>query len=403
MGYKHLFTTFLESDKNRLHFAAHSHHAWPDCSFEAHKQYWQDSAQHADLKWEKTVFPVIIPAVQKGIAKVLNLSKPQNIAFAPNTHEFVLRLLSCLPYKTETGRTPRVLTTNSEFHSFSRQIKRYKEVGLVEVDFIDIHPIDSFEQRFAENARTGNYDLIFFSHVFFNAGYVVQNIAKIVEAVPSHETLICVDGYHAFMAVPVDIQRIEKRAFYLGGGYKYAMAGEGTCFIHVPDGYAMRPVNTGWYAEFGALGDKKGDIAAYAQDGMRFMGATFDPSGLYRMKSVYEMLEKERISVADIHSYVQDMQDFFLRHLEKLASPMLSAHMLMIKDKTKRGHFLTFQTNNAAYLQKTLQEHDIITDHRGDRLRFGFGIYQDKDMIHRLFEKLEVILNAQNAKHIEPS
>ena len=37
---------------------------------------------------------------------------------------------------------------------------------------------------------------------------------------------------------------------YLAGGYKYAMAGEGACFMHCPPGFGARPRNTGWYASF---------------------------------------------------------------------------------------------------------------------------------------------------------
>jgi len=32
----------------RLHFAAHSHHPWPDVSFEAHQRAWLDAAEMMD-------------------------------------------------------------------------------------------------------------------------------------------------------------------------------------------------------------------------------------------------------------------------------------------------------------------------------------------------------------------
>jgi hypothetical protein len=36
-----------------LHFAAHSHHFWPDVSREAQLEYWDDCAKLSDEKWEK--------------------------------------------------------------------------------------------------------------------------------------------------------------------------------------------------------------------------------------------------------------------------------------------------------------------------------------------------------------
>jgi len=47
-GRPDLFRRFLEADPGRLHFAAHSHHPWPDISFDAQQRYWLDSADGMD-------------------------------------------------------------------------------------------------------------------------------------------------------------------------------------------------------------------------------------------------------------------------------------------------------------------------------------------------------------------
>ena len=49
----------------------------------------------ADAKWEK-VFGEVVPKAQAHIARLASLSDPRQVAFAPNTHEFVTRLYSCL-------------------------------------------------------------------------------------------------------------------------------------------------------------------------------------------------------------------------------------------------------------------------------------------------------------------
>ncbi|HZD63589.1 MAG TPA: aminotransferase, partial [Xanthobacteraceae bacterium] len=61
--------------------------------------------------------------MQRGIAATLALPDPTTIAFAPNTHDFLRRLLSALP----PGKRARILTSDSEFHSFTRQIARLEE------------------------------------------------------------------------------------------------------------------------------------------------------------------------------------------------------------------------------------------------------------------------------------
>jgi selenocysteine lyase/cysteine desulfurase len=60
----------------------------------------------------------------------------------------------------------------------------------------------------------------------------------------------------------------------------------------------------------------------------------------------------------------------------------------MIADERRRGRFLTFRTNEAARIAEALAARDIIVDHRADRLRLGFGIYQDEADVDRLIDGL---------------
>ena len=85
------FSRFRAADPKRLHFAAHSHHPWPDATEPAHAQAWTDSATLVDRKWNK-VFDEVIPKAQDHVARLLALSNPRQVAFAPNTHEFVARI-----------------------------------------------------------------------------------------------------------------------------------------------------------------------------------------------------------------------------------------------------------------------------------------------------------------------
>ena len=122
------YSRFLAAAPGRLHFAAHSHHPWPDVTRDAQLEAWDDAARLADLKWDR-VFGEVAKEAQRHIARVLDLPAASQIAFAPNTHEFVVRLLSCFP----SGRKLKVVTTDSEFLSFSRQIARLEEEQLVDL------------------------------------------------------------------------------------------------------------------------------------------------------------------------------------------------------------------------------------------------------------------------------
>jgi selenocysteine lyase/cysteine desulfurase len=62
--------------------------------------------------------------------------------------------------------------------------------------------------------------------------------------------------------------------------------------------------------------------------------------------------------------------------------------MLMVKNHAKRGRFLCFRTEAAGKITQTLAAQSIIVDHRGDRLRIGFGIYHDESHAQKLARAL---------------
>jgi selenocysteine lyase/cysteine desulfurase len=379
------YSRFLAADPGRLHFAAHSHHYWPDVTREAVVRCWDDAARLADRKWDHLLGEVV-PRAQAHVARLLGLSRPQDIALAPNTHELVARLLSCF----DEERPLRVLTTDAEFHSFARQIARHAELPRVRVTRVPSEPFASFERRFGEAAASG-HDLVYVSHVFYDSGYAAD-VEALVAGVRGERTLVAIDGYHAFAALPVSLAALERRVFYLAGGYKYAQAGEGACFMHVPPGCELRPLDTGWFARMPQLGDRPGARVEYPDDGYRFWGATFDATGLYRFNAVMDWLLELGVSTADVHAHVRALQRRFLELLEELRLPQLPPESLVTpRDLARQGHFLAFRLPHADALAQALAERKVVADARGDRLRFGFGPYHDAGDVERLAERLRTL------------
>ncbi len=388
MSWKKHFSRSVGRVGAPLHFAAHSHHPWPDVTFGAQQKYWLDSAELLDRKWE-TVFAETTPSVQGHIARHLKLPDPSTIVFAPNTHGLLLRLLSATPVVAKHN----VLSTDSEFHSFTRQMDRLAEDGLVALVRVPVEPFATFKDRFvAELKGRDDWDMVWLSHVFFNSGFVLSHndLIEVLAAIPLNGTFAVIDGYHAFMAIPLDLAAIGGRAFYIAGGYKYAMAGEGACFMHCPPDYGPRPRDTGWYAEFGALDAAREDRVAYGMDASRFAGATFDPSGLYRMNAVMTWLDGVGLDVRTMDAHCLGLQKHFLKKLDA-AKGQLSSRDLVIRNVDSCGRFLTFRTAQAARIDRELAERNIMVDHRADRLRIGFGIYQDERDVDLLAEALRTI------------
>ena len=372
------FSRFLNAEPDRLHFAAHSHHPWPDVTRDAQLQAWDDAARLMDSKWEHILGPVL-EEFRAHVAGHLNLPDPSTIAVAPNTHEFLKRILSCFH-----ERPIRILASDGEFHSFTRQIARLEEDGIAAVTRVPVEPFASFADRLLSAAQA-DHDLVFVSQVFFNSGFAAD-VRELTEAAGGRAMMV-IDGYHGFMARPTDLAAIAHRAFYLAGGYKYAMAGEGACFMHCPPGWGLRPQDTGWYAAFGDLSKAGGGGVAYSPDGWRFMGATFDPSGLYRFNAVMRWLKQEGITPAIVQAHAGALQQSFLQRVA--GSAMLkSAALVPPESETRRGNFLTFETDNAAAIHRDLHELRVVTDVRGRRLRLGFGLYQTEEEVDDLVQRI---------------
>jgi selenocysteine lyase/cysteine desulfurase len=386
-SYKSLFSRALAAAPSRLHFAAHSHHLWPDASHEGHIQAWNDAADLADRKWEK-VFDDVIPAAQRHIARELNLSGPNTIAFGSNTHELVQRLFSA----KYDGSPLDVLTSDGEFHSFRRQVARWEEQGMVRRRVVPCEPFETFTERYLSAVAEKAPDIAFVSHVMYQSGLCFRDIDALASFAQPDGTWIVVDGYHAFMAFPVDLGRMCDRVFYIAGGYKYAMAGEGAGFLHAPPDFAPRPANTGWLAEFASIEAHTSGIP-YSRDGARFMGATFDPSGLYRFNAVREMLAAERLDTKAVYSRTEALHDI-------LEAVILSGQMGHLHEARflrpnlhgPRPRFIALRDAQATAWSAKLLEHNIVTDARGDVLRIGLGLYHDEIDILELAEKVARLL-----------
>jgi selenocysteine lyase/cysteine desulfurase len=163
------------------------------------------------------------------------------------------------------------------------------------------------------------------------------------------------------------------------------MSGEGCAFLHAPGGFGPRPPVTGWFAEFEDLSLPPGSVG-YAKDATRFLGATFDPSALYRFNAVQRMLHENGLTTAGISAHVAALQG---RMLDSTGGTALGdAELLNPLDGRPHARFLAFRSANAQRWYAELMAQGCITDVRDDVLRIGFGIYQDQTDVERLVKLL---------------
>ncbi|MBV8528282.1 MAG: kynureninase [Candidatus Dormibacteraeota bacterium] len=353
----------------RLLLTGHSHQAWPDVALEGQREAFDDAATYVDEKW-----PYAFAKAERLRAGVcMLLGDPQGeVALAGSTHDLVIRFLSALDLR----RHPRVVTTDGEFHSLRRQAARLAEAGL-DVVRVRARPVDTLAERLAD-AVDGRTSAVLVSAVLFEDSRIVPGLDTLAQACAPGGVELLVDAYHALGVMPYTLgDRGLESAWIVGGGYKYLQLGEGNCFLRLPPHAAeMRPVITGWYAEFADL-EHAADPSAvtYPRGAAAFAGSTYDPTSHYRAARVLDFFVEQNLTPQHLRASYLHQVALLARAFDALDIP----DAVITRDRSVPlegfGGFLALHSTHAERLQRALAQAGVRTDSRGDTLRLGPAPY----------------------------
>lgn len=353
----------------RLLLTGHSHQAWPDVAEDGLLEYFADSARAVDDKWD--LAEAKAERVRAGYRRLLS-DPGGDIALGPNTHDLVVKLLSALDVRSR----PRVVTTDAEFHSLRRQLARLAEEGL-DVVRVAAEPVDTLAERVAGEVddRTA---VVALSAVLFTTARIVPGLGQVAAACERHGAEVLVDAYHALGVLPLPIHDLGLTAAWVtGGGYKYLQLGEGNAFLRIPAHAAdVRPVITGWFAEFDDLFDAaRPDVVGYGPPATRFAGGTYDPSSHYRASRVFDFFEANGLEPAFLREVSHHQVGVLRSAFDALALP----DEVLTRDRTfpaaSIAGFLALRSPVARRIQRALAERGMSTDSRADILRLGPAPY----------------------------
>ena len=374
------YSRFLDLLGEDVLMTAHSHQAWPDVSREGHLAAWDDAADLVDNKWTK-IFNSVLPEFQRRIANRLGSSRPLDIAVAPNTHDLVYRLASCFALDS------RIVTTDAEFHSLRRQLTRMAEDG-AEVSVVPVEDGEGYARRFLGEVDRVKPHWVALSHVLFPTARIIVDLEDILDGLARREVPVLVDTYHSFNALPLEVDRWPGQVFVTGGGYKYAQSGEGCCWLLLPaDAERFRPRHTGWFADFGGL-DGADQRVNYGRHGHRFLGATFDPTALYRAVWTMRWMDEEGLTPALLRDQSLRATRLMLSLYDRLDLAGKGLGLATPRPDDVRGAFLAFETERAGRLCEALALRGVRADRRSSLLRFGPAPYTTSAEIHRAMSVL---------------
>jgi kynureninase len=351
----------------------HSHQAWPDRSRDGQIRAWDDAAEAVDAKWERAF--AMAERVRRGFARMLGDERGA-YALGANTHELVVRFLSALPLASRR----KLVTTDGEFHTLRRQLDRLAEEG-IEVVKVPAHPASEVAERLAR-AVDDRTAAVLVSAVLFGSGAIVPGLDRVAAAAERAGAALLVDVYHAANVVPYPLGELGlERAYAVGGGYKYCQMGEGNCFLRVPEGVELRPVVTGWYAEFETLSAPPGGGVGYGTGAARWAGATYDPASHYRAASVLDFFAEQGLGVDLLRAVSQHQVGLLSELFDALDLPAALAARDRSLALASTGGFLALTSPVAGDLCRRLAERGVSTDHRGDVLRLGPAPYLADDQL----------------------
>lgn len=352
---------------NRLLFTGHSHQAWPDAAFSGQTEAFDTAARLVDDKWEAAFAKT---EVLRGYLRDFYDDPSGRYSLAGSTHELVVKWLSSLDIRNK----PRIVTTDSEFYTFHRQLSRLEEEG-IEIVRVPSLPLEGFTGRLndALNAKTS---AVMISRVYFESSLINSGIRETALACRKHGIPLLIDDYHGTNVLPLSVRQEELEDCYLLiGGYKYLQWGEGNCFLRYPRDCDLRPVITGWFASFSTLNRPKGDYTVQYDDDQRFGGATYDPVSQFRAARVVDFFRQQELTPSLLfetyRSQVGYLKECFL-NLDLDPGLITLAHEYPV---TANGGFLALQSPRAARLWEALKARGVFTDSRGHILRFGPAPY----------------------------
>lgn len=156
----------------------------------------------------------------------------------------------------------------------------------------------------------------------------------------------------------------------------------------------LRPVVTGWFAEFADLAAAPAGQVGYGDGPERFAGSTYDPTSHYRAARVLEFFDEQKFTPASLRRTSRHQVGRLAAAVQALdLDPSLLA--VAVPDPDDRAGFLALRTPHAGALQAALRDLAVLTDHRGDVLRLGPAPYLRDDQLDEAVALLGQALRAR--------
>lgn len=412
-----------------LQFLDHAFGAVPPQALESTLEYmYAMYAGFGNFSWDR-LFGEALPEAAGHIKRLLGVAgaleddwKP-TVEFGHNSHELVTRILSSsfdrLLSNTRESGPIRIITTDTEFFSLTRQMNRFLEGAngtrdKIDIQVVPVEPVATFLQRLEDCIRLfpeGSVDYVYVSQITYSQQTLIFDlpvfVSKVRDTLGHGKGIIMVDGYHGFGALPTNLTKVD--VIYISGVLKHVGSGANLAFAVIPPTCPpMRPLLTGWLADISVLGPGSGISIGSGvgySDGLSLMGST--PSFQFAVElfnRVMRLWQFHHITVSFAHIHVVRLHRKFLSGLDVLerqgfGHKFINTKRLMTSSAqpdsglyNSRSHSLVFlqdKPEDGAEAVAQLRLLDIAIDCRKSFVRIGFGLNHNPEDVCRLLDALK--------------
>ena len=188
------------------------------------------------------------------------------------------------------------MTTSGEFHTLRRLMARLAEEELLDVVVVEARPAETLAERLAAET-TERTAAVLVSAVLFEDSQMVPGLDQLAAACETRGAELLVDVYHALgvMSFPLD---------GLGRPGSWAAATSTSSSARATASCACRPTETscGRASPAGSRSSpswrrrRRPARSSTRRGGMRFAGATYDPTSHYRAARVFDFFAEQGLT-----------------------------------------------------------------------------------------------------------
>ena len=260
---------------------------------------------------------------------------------------------------------PRVVATRGEFDAIDVILRHYGRRGRIALRFVEPRESAMFVAEDLFAAVRGGTDLVLVSHVMFDTGQMLPDLAELIRVAHQCGARVLVDVYHTLGVLPLNIAALDAD-FAIGGSYKYLRGGPGAGYLYLHprhlDG-SLSTLDVGWFAKKEPFTYQRPDPPQWGPGGDAWLEGTPPVLTAYQARAG---------QIFTLAIGVERLRQYSLTQQRRLVALLEQRGIKALGGSTDHGAFVVIRFDErgaAVRCAEALGARAIVADARGHWLR----------------------------------